>query len=60
MGENISDKIKNDMENFADISENYKAGYDFYILLNKNEKMYPDNSLVFVREISEEQRKNKL
>lgn len=59
VGENISDKIKNDMENFADISENYKAGYDFYIFLNKNEKMYPDNSLVFVREISEEARKNR-
>lgn len=49
VGENISEE----MENFADVSQEYKAGYDFYIYFNMKEKKYPDNSLVFLRELSE-------
>ena len=45
VGENISDE----MENFGDVSKEYKKGYDFYIFLDKKDISYPDNSLVFIK-----------
>lgn len=46
----IGKNIPEIMENFGDISENYKSGYDFCIYFNVNEKNYPENSFVFIKD----------
>ena len=46
----VGDRFSDEVKSFADVSENYKTGYDFYIYFDKLEKNYPENSLVFLKD----------